>query len=71
VDLLTCLNLPMDQIADAHFQNVTLKEYVAVMINYLSRFRDQQAAETMAATRAEQALRLAPRAHSKSRGFRP
>lgn len=71
VDLLTCLDLPMDQIADALFQNMALKEYVAVMIGYLSRFSDQQAAETMATTRAEQALRLAPRARSKSRGFRP
>lgn len=67
VDLLTCLDLPMAVLADAHVRQMTLKEYADVMNGYLSRFEDQQDAEALAIKRTEQARCFAPPAHSKSR----
>lgn len=67
VDLVTCLDLPMAVLADAHIRQMTLKEYAGVMDGYLSGFDDQQAAEALAIKRTEQAGRFTPPAHSKSR----
>lgn len=60
VDLLTCLDLPEDQVAQASFQDMTLKEYVAVMDGYLSRFDDQRIAEELATERARIAMGHGP-----------
>jgi hypothetical protein len=60
VDLLTCLDLPGDQVAGANFQNMTFKEYVAVMDGYLSRFADQRVAEELATERARIAMDHVP-----------
>jgi hypothetical protein len=60
VDLLTCLDLPGGQVAEAHAQEMTLKEYVAVMDGYLSRFADQRAAEELAIERARMAMDHVP-----------
>ena len=67
VDLVTCLDLPMAVLADAHIRQMTLKEYAGVMAGYLFGFDDQQAAEVLAIKRTEQAGRFAPPARSKSR----
>lgn len=67
VDLVTCLDLPMTVLADAHIRQMTLKEYVNVMDIYLSSFEDQRIAEALAIARLEHTPGLAPGARSKSR----
>lgn len=67
VDLLTCLDLPMTVLADAHIRPMNLKEYVNVMDNYLSSFEDQRTAEALAIARLEHTPGLAPGARSNSR----
>lgn len=60
VDLLTCLDLPAAQLADVHYQHMTLKDYVDAMSRYLFLFQDQQEAEALAMERARLALSLSP-----------
>jgi hypothetical protein len=60
VDLLTCLDLPGDQVAQASFQDITLKEYVSIMDGYLSHFADQRVAEELATERARIAMGHGP-----------
>jgi hypothetical protein len=67
VDLVTCLDLPMAVLADAHIRTMTLKEYVNVMDNYLSSFEDQRMAEALAIARLEHTPGLAHGARSNSR----
>jgi hypothetical protein len=68
VDLLTCLDLPGDQVAGANFQDMTLQEYVAVMDGYLSRFDDQRVAEELATERARLArIYASPGTHRSGR----
>ena len=70
VDLLTCLDLPMAVLADAHVRQMTLKEYADVMDGYLSRFEDQQDAEALAMERARLARNYDPDAVAKPRPSR-
>lgn len=67
VDLVTCLELPTVVLANAHYPHMTLKVYVRVMDDYLSRFEDQLVAEAEAVARVEHALGLAPSTRSSSR----
>ena len=66
VDLLTCLDLPGDQVAGANFHDMTLKEYIAVMDSYLSHFADQRVAEELATERARIAMGHVP-LHQRSK----
>lgn len=70
VDLVTWLELPATLLADAHRQDMTLKEYTKVMDVYLSRFEAQKAAEELAAGRARLGMRLMPTASTATEFWR-
>lgn len=60
VDIVTCLELPATLLADAHYRNMTWKDYVEAMDRYLFLFQGQQQAEALATERAQLAISLAP-----------
>lgn len=61
VDVLTCIDLAVEQLWSAICQQMTLAEYVMTIDGYLSRFNEQQKAEALAIKRAGLALSQPPR----------